>query len=848
MFLTGYTKRKKITIDNTKVDADLTDFPVLVNLNEDTDIGASALSTGYDIRFTSSDGETLLKYERQDFAIATGKATGNFWVKVPSVSSSADTEIYIYYGKADATDGADPTNVWDSNYNVVFHMNDATTSTIADSTSNGRDGTKASANNPAEATGKIGKAQSWTADSQSIGFSPGSFSDNTFTIQLIAKRTDDTVRQIVAGGTTTPTMYQPEIQSEATNDRLSGVANRDNNYVNSSNDSFEQNIYYLIHYTVNGTANKLFINGANNGSFTAANNPAAWAATIYLGIARTGVANFRGIIDEFRISNVVRSDAWIKADYNSCFNTLLSLGAEEISSVTNTLIAGAGILSLTGEDIELRRSFNLELGFGSIGVNGFLEDIRYREYKYFELYINGIDREGEIIIENFIKEDNINDNKDTLKFRLVSPTFTPNINEEVILYIKQVKEFGGVITEIEKSIQSNIVVYDITCLDYSQYLNRKLVTERYENKTADYIINDILSTYATDFTDDNVNCPITIKTITFNRMTISECLEKLSNAVGYSWYVDYDKDIHFFQKNENPAPFIITDTNGKYEQDSLVIRNDLSQIRNLVVIRGSEERGTERTEEYISDGEQITFPLVNKFAEIPAVNIESTTMLIGTDFLSKEEDYECFWNFNEKYVRFKDTTKPAEGEKVSITGIPLFPIIVSIPDSTSIRQYGYYEFYKEDKTIKSRQEALEYASAQIEAYKDGIIEGGFTTTTEGLRSGQVITINSTKLSVSESFLIQSVVFRIDAYERGIWNVKVASLRTIGIIQVLQDLIRKREIKDYDPDNLLTFINLGDSCGATALINTIATSETKNYVWVNGEGAEQPIIWNMFTWA
>ena len=113
-FLTGYTKRKKITIDNTKVDAALTDFPVSVPLGGDADIGAVSNSDGFDIRFTSSDGTTLLKYERENFAIASDLATANFWVKIPSVSSSANTEFYIYYRADDTADGADPENVWDS--------------------------------------------------------------------------------------------------------------------------------------------------------------------------------------------------------------------------------------------------------------------------------------------------------------------------------------------------------------------------------------------------------------------------------------------------------------------------------------------------------------------------------------------------------------------------------------------------------------------------------------------------------------------------------------------------------------------------------------------------------------
>ena len=63
-WLTGWSYRKQITIDETKVDDDLTDFPVLVGLASSTNFDfTKASSTGADIRFTSSDEATRLKYE-----------------------------------------------------------------------------------------------------------------------------------------------------------------------------------------------------------------------------------------------------------------------------------------------------------------------------------------------------------------------------------------------------------------------------------------------------------------------------------------------------------------------------------------------------------------------------------------------------------------------------------------------------------------------------------------------------------------------------------------------------------------------------------------------------------------
>ena len=72
-------------------------------------------------------------------------------VKVPSVSSSADTEIWCYYDNQAATDQADPTNVWDSNYLAVHHMVPRPGQRGAwDSTSNNADCTRRSPREPTD--------------------------------------------------------------------------------------------------------------------------------------------------------------------------------------------------------------------------------------------------------------------------------------------------------------------------------------------------------------------------------------------------------------------------------------------------------------------------------------------------------------------------------------------------------------------------------------------------------------------------------------------------------------------------------------------------------------------------
>ena len=64
----SWTYRKAITIDNTKVDANLTNFPVLISMT-DPDLRDNAQSDGDDILFTSSDGTTKLSHELEKYQV-----------------------------------------------------------------------------------------------------------------------------------------------------------------------------------------------------------------------------------------------------------------------------------------------------------------------------------------------------------------------------------------------------------------------------------------------------------------------------------------------------------------------------------------------------------------------------------------------------------------------------------------------------------------------------------------------------------------------------------------------------------------------------------------------------------
>ena len=346
--------RKKITIDSTKVDADLTDFPVLVKLTSTNFDFSKARSDGFDIRFTSSDGTTLLKYEREKHDSVANQA--EYWVKIPSISSSTDTDFYIYYGKSDAVDGADPTAVWDANFKGVWHLKDETTSSIVDSTTNANNGTKKAANEPVEADGKIGKAQSFDGSNDYVNC--GNFGNEYFagSTALFALEGWANINTLPATGLNYAFITK-HYWSAGKRQFYSGIDENGRFFLAVSVP--DASVYFSVAITTgistgqwhhltavydeSQTAKidkiKLYVGGVyvaqsvtEVGTWTQMTGDIASVA-IGAGDIDSGTPKnlFNGLIDETRISNVARSAAWINTTYNNQNSpgTFYSVGSEE---------------------------------------------------------------------------------------------------------------------------------------------------------------------------------------------------------------------------------------------------------------------------------------------------------------------------------------------------------------------------------------------------------------------------------------------------------------------------------------------------------------------------------------
>jgi len=324
----AFTKRKKITIANTNVGETLTDFPLLVQISADANIGAVCQSDGDDLRFTDAAG-TLLSAEKESFSVSSGQATGIFWVKVGSISHTAGTDIYCYYGNSGASAQAAPSGVWNSGYKGVWHGKDATTSTIADSTATAATGTKTAANEPVEAAGKINKAQSFDGSNDIIDVGDiAAFQmerTDSFTFQAWIKTSHDGFNRIWHKSKGSSPYSGIWFGKYSTNKAYCELYDAEGDRIGRLGaTSINDNAWRLIHATYSGSSASsginLYVDGVDDDTSDSAggtfNSSIKYAVSAKIG-ADTAGGRWNGLIGEIRVSNVVRSANWIHFEWHN---------------------------------------------------------------------------------------------------------------------------------------------------------------------------------------------------------------------------------------------------------------------------------------------------------------------------------------------------------------------------------------------------------------------------------------------------------------------------------------------------------------------------------------------------
>lgn len=366
-FANGYTYRRSVTFDSSKVSGstDLTDFAVLfcgtyAYLADSSNGGNVESSSGHDIRFELAD-TTKLDHEIQTttgYINTTGAVC--MWIRIPTLGATADTTIYMYYGKSGASAEQNPTGVWPtSDYGVVLHMEEDPTITAPeykDSTSNGNSfSDQGGAINSTRiagdlVAGKIGGAQHFTATL----LDEFEILSKTNTSSLNETDASITLSCWIKPSSTVPNydyIFAAPVNSGADPyvsyiiQRGSGVSNLDFIGAVSTGGAgtltgatvsggLTLNAWQLVTMTYDGSNVRAYVNTTTASASKTGNINSSTDVKFIGGAHYSNNNNYGGDIDECRLQHPARSADWIATRVNAegTPSTFYAIGSEETSS------------------------------------------------------------------------------------------------------------------------------------------------------------------------------------------------------------------------------------------------------------------------------------------------------------------------------------------------------------------------------------------------------------------------------------------------------------------------------------------------------------------------------------
>lgn len=313
------------------------------------------------VAFTTENGTTQCYAELDLFDTANEEVF--YWVKVPVVSNNEDTILYLYYDSSQSdnssyvgdTGDAAAQSVWDDNFAAVYHLSQnpsGGSGSILDSTLV-NDGTPNNMEGGDLIDGQAGKALNFDGSNESVTASDDSSLNPTsgITVDVLMKKSSNpgTWKYLMHKGTaeaSSQTQYQIVISS-------AGVM-QFGSYINSvwetSNSSAISNDeYHHIAGKYDGSNISIFRDSTEEDLDSASGSILSTAGSLAMGSSVTG-NYFTGVIDEVRISDVGRSDAWIKSTYYTFLDNLISFGAPETEPAPSVGTFN-GYVKLAGEPV-----------------------------------------------------------------------------------------------------------------------------------------------------------------------------------------------------------------------------------------------------------------------------------------------------------------------------------------------------------------------------------------------------------------------------------------------------------------------------------------------------------------
>lgn len=407
----------------------------------------------------------------------------------------------------------------------------------------------------------------------------------------------------------------------------------------------------------------------------------------------------------------------------------------------------------------------------------------------------------------------------------------PNIGDTIYLKYNGTLLFGGTCIEKQTVIDGGILQrVHITCADWGYKFDSKVVHKTYQNMDPSDIVKDIVANFtAAGFTTANVKkANFLIASMKFNYEQPTKCIEALAKQIGWDWYIDANKDVHFFfattgtgSSELNPAPFNIDDTSGNILWPTLDVDMSIANLKNSIFVIGGTmyraKTASDTPDKYTTIAGQFVYPIAYPYDTTTLaggtatlkVTLDGVTQSIGIDGQTDPSTVNVLYNNGSgggaqggsPFIKF--TSDPGGGHALKVYGNATLPIVAHLTSPSSINTYGELQDTIVDKQIKSVQEAQARANAELIQFDHPIYDVKFSTLQAGLAIGQTIFLNSVLLGIVN---YQLLIRRVEAVGYSptelLFKIEALGSDNVTFNDIMMTLLQRSLADNTTPDNTI----------------------------------------------
>ena len=424
--------------------------------------------------------------------------------------------------------------------------------------------------------------------------------------------------------------------------------------------------------------------------------------------------------------------------------------------------------------------------------------------------IAGVDRTEDIKYTGFTITQHLTHTEDDCSFTIKSGS-RPTEGEEIIITEGATKLFAGIIDNVRDIDLGAVVHYSCKARDYTYQLDKLFVVEEYEDEPADEIVRDILAKYCTGFSDVEVStgAPV-VEYLAFDDERPSDCLKELCEYIGWQWYVDYDRVVHFFNPADRaePAPLKLI--------PGAAFRNfgrsiDITGLANRIRVRGGGMLSDPISLKWKADGvaRQWTIPFS---PHETSLKINEVPVTFGPEFGDTPSAFDYLLNYQEKYIKANDgigTPTPTDGVTIELVAkqkIPVITVVENFESQTAVALVqggdGAYEHVLKDDTLTTLEAAEAAGNQYLRDHANPRVRGAFETNVAGWHPGQLVEIDLPSWGISNSYVVQKVTITPQTPTEWTYRIEWGG-RLLGIADFLRALVAKEQKKRLAETTLLS---------------------------------------------